>query len=74
MDAIEQAVAVQLRDGHAEHGLGGRRDELHRAVAPMPRDDVAHVARQQAITLLLARQQRNAGARERFRAEGEAAA
>ena len=55
IEAVEQAVAEQLRDGHADHGLHRRRDELHRAVAPMPGNDVAHVARQQAITLLLTR-------------------
>ena len=33
MDAIEQAMAEQPRDRHAEHGFGRRRNELHRAVA-----------------------------------------
>ncbi|MGY4235484.1 hypothetical protein ACVIIW_004431 [Bradyrhizobium sp. USDA 4449] len=72
MDTIEQAMALQLCDGHAEHGFRRRRDELHRAIALMPRDHVAHVARQQAIALLLARQQRDAGAGERLGAEGKA--
>ncbi|MGY3411517.1 hypothetical protein ACVWZV_007630 [Bradyrhizobium sp. GM5.1] len=37
----------------------------------MPRDDVAHVPRQEAVTLFLTQQERNAGARERFRSEGQ---
>lgn len=72
MDAVEQAVTEQLRRRQAEHGLRRRRDELHRAVALMPRDHIAHVAGEQAIALLFAREQRHAGACQRLRAEGKA--
>ena len=71
MDAIEQAVPEQPRYRRAQHRLRRRRNELHRAVAAMARNDVAHVPRQQAISIFLDIKQRDAGARQRFRAEGE---
>ena len=69
MDAVEQAVPEQPRGRCAEHGFGRGRDELHRAVAAVARNHVAHVARQQAIAIFLDIKQRHAGARQRFRAE-----
>ena len=69
MDAVEQAVAGEPRGLCAEHGFGRGRDELHRAVAAVARNHVAHVARQQAIAVFLDIEQRHAGARQRFRAE-----
>ena len=53
MDAIEQAVPEQPRRRRAEQRFRRRRDELHRAVAAVARDHVAHVARQQAIAVFL---------------------
>ena len=72
MDAVEQAVAEQPRDRRAQHGFGRGRNELHRAVAAVTRDHVAHVSRQQAIAVFLDIEQRHAGARQRFGAEGKA--
>ena len=70
--AVEQAMIEQQRHGRTQHGLCRRRNELHRAVALMARDHVAHVAREQTIAFLFHVQQRNAGARERLRAERKA--
>ena len=72
VDAVEQAVAEQPRDRRSQHRLHGRRNELHRAVAAMARNHVAHVARQQAIAVLLDVEQRDAGARQRLGAERKA--
>ena len=71
MDAVEQTVPQQLRDLRSQQCLGRGRDELHRAVAPMARNHVAHVARQQAIAVFLDRKQGDAGTRQRFRTEGQ---
>jgi len=71
MDAVEQAMSQQARDRRAEHRFCGRRNELHRAVAVMARDHIAHVVRQQPITVLLEREQRHADARQRLGAEGQ---
>ncbi len=62
-------MAGEPRGLCAQHGFGRGRDELHRAVAAVTRNHVAHVARQQAITVFLDIEQRYAGARQRFRAE-----
>ena len=64
MEAIEQSVSEHPSSRRAQHRFRGRRDELHRAIAAMTRDHIAHVPRQQAVALLLPREQRNAGARE----------
>ena len=69
MNAVEQAVRQQPRRRRAEHGLGGRRNELHGAVAVMTRNHVAHVPRQQPVAVFLDREQRHAGARQQLRAE-----
>ena len=69
MNAIEQAVAMQLADLGAEQRLRRGRDEQHRAVAAVPGDDVGHVARQQAVTVLLGVEQPEARSRQRFSAE-----
>ena len=71
MHAVEQAVAGKLAGAHAEQRLGRRRDEQHGAVAAMPGDDVGHVAREQAIAVLLGIEQPDAGARELLGAERE---
>ena len=69
MDAIEQAMADEPRTRRAQHRFRGRRNELHRAVAAMMGNHVAHVSRQQAIAVFLDIEQRDAGARQRFRAD-----
>ena len=66
MNTIEQPMAEQSRDRRAQHRFGRRRNELHRTVAAMARDHVAHVPRQQAITFFFDGQQRHAGARQRL--------
>ena len=71
MDAVEQAVPEQPRHRRAQHRLRRGRNELHRAVAAMARNHVAHVSRQQAIAIFLDIEQRHAGARQRLGAEGE---
>ena len=71
MDAVEQAVPQQPRDLCSQHRLHPGRNELHRAVAAVARDDVAHVSRQQAIPVFLEVEQRDAGARQRLGAEGK---
>ena len=72
MHAVEQPMAVQFARPGAEQRFGGRRNEQHRAVAAVPRDDVGHVAREQAVAVLLRVEQPEARARERFGAEREA--
>ena len=69
--AVEQSVTGKLAGAHAEQRFGRRRDEQHGAVAPMPGDDVGHVAREQAIAFLLGIEQPGAGARELLGAERE---
>ena len=71
MDAVEQAMPQQPRYRRAQHRFHRGRNELHRAVAAMARDHVAHVARQQPIAILLDIEQRDAGARQRLGAEGK---
>ena len=71
VDAVEQAVPEQPRYRRAQHRLRRRRDELHRAVAAMARNDVTHVPCQQPISILLDIKQRDSGSRQQFRAEGE---
>ena len=46
MDAIEQAIAGEPRNGRAEQGFRRRRNELDRAVRAMARNHVAHVERE----------------------------
>ena len=53
MDAIEQSMPEQPRDGNAEQRFGRRRNELHGAVAAVARDHIAHVPGQQAVALFL---------------------
>ena len=48
MDAVEQAMAVQIGKTRAEQRLAGRRHEQHAAVAAVPRDHVGHIVRQAA--------------------------
>ena len=69
MDSVEQAVPEQPRHRCTQHHLGRGRNELHFAVAAMPRNHVAHIARQQPISIFFDIEQRYAGARERLRAE-----
>ncbi len=72
MHAIEQVMAMQLADLGAEQRLRRGRNEQHRAVASVPGDDVGHVARQEAIAILLGVQQPEARSRQGFGAEREA--
>src|SRR4029079_708189 len=71
VDAVEQAMAAEPGDGGAQHRFGRGRDELHGAVAAVTRDHVAHVSRQQAITVFLDIKQRHAGPRQRLGAKGK---
>ena len=71
VDAVEQAVPQQPRRRRSQHRLRRRRNELHGAVAAVARNHVAHVARQQTIAIFLDIEQRDAGARQRLRAEGQ---
>ncbi len=68
LDASACSAAVRARSSACSHP---GRNELHRAVAAVARDDVAHVSRQQAIPVFLDVEQRDAGARQRFGAEGK---
>ena len=72
MDALEQAVTVQIGDAGAEQRLGRRRHEQHGAVAAVPRDDVGDIARQKPVTVFLAVEQPETGARLRLGAERKA--
>ena len=72
MHAVEQAVAEQLLRPAAEQRLGRRRDEPHRAVAAMAGDDVGHVAREQAIAVLLGVRAARSSCARAIRAEREA--
>src|SRR5216684_5281193 len=53
VDAVEQTVPQQPRYGRSQHRLRRGRNELHRAVAAMTRNHIAHVSRQQAVAVLL---------------------
>ena len=69
--AVEQAVAQEVLHLGAEERLGRRRHEQDGAVAPVARDDIGHVAREQTVAVLLGVKQPEAGARKQFRAERE---
>ena len=64
MDAVEQAIAQQLVERHAEQRLGRWRDKQHGAVAAMAHDDIRHVAGEQPVAVFLGVQHPEAGARE----------
>ncbi len=71
MNAVEQAVAEQPRHRGSQHRFRRRRNELHRAIAAMARNHVAHVSRQQAIAIFLDIEQRDAGAGQQLGGEGK---
>ncbi len=71
VNAVEQAVRVQIADPAAEQRFGGGRREQHRAVAAVPRDHVRHVARQQPVAILFGVQQPETGAGQRLGPERE---
>jgi hypothetical protein len=64
MDAVEQAMAGKPRNRRAEHGFRRRRNEFNGAVAAVTRNHVAHVSRQQAITVFFHIEQRHGSARQ----------
>jgi hypothetical protein len=72
MHALEQAVAGEVGGADAEQLLGRRRDEQYLAVAAVPGDDVGHMARQQAVAVLLGMAQPVADTRQLLGAEREA--
>src|SRR4029077_16919423 len=53
MDAVEQPMSKQHRNRRPQHRLRGWRNELYLAVAIVTRNHVAHVSRQQTISILL---------------------
>ena len=72
MDAVEQAMAVQVGDAGPEQRFAGRRHKQHRAVAAVPGDHVGHGPRQQSVTILLGVEQPDTGARQSLGAERQA--
>jgi hypothetical protein len=72
VDAVEQTMPEQPRNLGSQHRFRRGRNELHRAVAAMARNHIAHVSRQQPIAVFLEIQQGNAGARQRFGAKSKA--
>ena len=72
MHAVEQAVAKQFVGGRAEKRFSGGRSKQYRAVRTVARNDVRHVARQQAIAVFFRVEQPEAHARKRLGAHGDA--
>ena len=71
VDTLEQTVPEQSSSRRAKHRIGRRRNKQHGAVAPMPRNHVRHIVRQQPVARFLSVEQPEAGARQPFGAERE---
>ena len=71
MNAVEQTMPDQFARQRVEQRIGRRRDEFDRAIAAMPRDDVAHIARKQAVAILLRVEQAARGLSEHIHHEGQ---